>query len=400
MAELIATVLDELKKATADLHTHIDKQLETRTAHLGDRMTLIDTINTRVGELAEQYTKLVADQERARLLGIGGTIDDPETLLRKASFIKYLRNGFGETSTRSFTPEERRALSSLSDADGGFMVPTEYSPGLLMQAFNAAAIRPLCNPLPTGRDSVSMPSLSKPIVTWGNKGIEISQQDLRAGLEVLIICDVLALTLIHNNTLDDAAADIWAELSGPFADAIAESEDNKFMNGSGVDEPQGILTDKRVLARAKVSGIAGALVDTTHNGIDVMIDAFYSLKKTYRRNARVAFNSGTEATLRKIKNGDGAFLWQPPVQAGAPATFLGAPVVNPEGMDDVGAGKYPIVFGDFGAGYRIRDRQGITITRLVERYAEFNQVGFLVKRRTGGKVVMAEAFAPVKIATS
>jgi HK97 family phage major capsid protein len=107
-------------------------------------------------------------------------------------------------------------------------------------------------------------------------------------------------------------------------------------------------------------------------------------------------NSTTEAKVRQFKDSNGQYLWQPPVQAGAPATLLGRPSVNPEGMPAVAADAFPIAIGDFRRGYRIRDRKGLTITRLIERYAEFDQTGFMVKRRTGGQVVLAEAFHLIK----
>jgi HK97 family phage major capsid protein len=209
-----------------------------------------------------------------------------------------------------------------------------------------------------------------------------------------------ALVLIHNNTLDDADANIWAELNGAFSRAIAEAEDTAFAAGSGVNQPQGVIADSRVQANFKLSGVADKLSDANNNGVDPLIGALYSLKKIYRRNATWALNSATEAEVRKLKDGDKNYLWQPPVQAGAPATLLGRPLINPEGMPDIAAGSFPIVIGDFRTGYAIRDRAGVTVQRLIERYAEYDQTGFLVKRRTGGQVVLPEAFACLKIAAS
>jgi HK97 family phage major capsid protein len=158
------------------------------------------------------------------------------------------------------------------------------------------------------------------------------------------------------------------------------------------------MTHAGVIANFTKTGVAAALSDTNNNGVDPLISMLHSLKKTYRRNATWGMNSTTEGEVRKLKDKDGQYLWQPPVQAGSPATLLGRPVINPEGMADIGANAFPVVLGDFRSGYVIRDRSGITVQRLVERYAEFDQTGFLVKRRTGGKVVMAEAFRVLKIA--
>jgi len=126
----------------------------------------------------------------------------------------------------------------------------------------------------------------------------------------------------------------------------------------------------------------------------------YGIKKAYRRNGTFALNSNTEEEIRKLKDGNGQYLWSPSVIAATPATILGRPIVNPEGMADIGANAYPIVFGDFQAGYKIRDRAGLSVRRLDELYAAYDQTGFQIKKRVGGKVTLAEAFCPIKIATS
>jgi len=247
---------------------------------------------------------------------------------------------------------------------------------------------------------VVLGALSKLAVAWGRQSIAVSQQSLDAGGERITICDCRALTLISNNTLDDADADIVGEMMDAFGRALAEAEDDAFAVGAGDDSPQGVVGDSRVQALYKYSGVTAALSDSTNNGVDALIDCFYTPKSIYRRNGTWAFNSTTEAVIRKLKDGEGQYLWEPAVAAGAPATLLGKPIVNPEGMADIGANAYPIVFGDFNAGYKIRDRAGLTVQRLVERYAEYDQTGFLIKKRVGGQVTLAEAFCPLRIATS
>jgi HK97 family phage major capsid protein len=263
-----------------------------------------------------------------------------------------------------------------------------------------AELRPICNVATTGRDAVFMPALQKPSVAWGTTNLAVSAQDLAAGGERIEIFDLRALVLIHNNTLDDTDANIWAELNDQFSMAIAEAEDVAFATGAGNSSPQGVIADSRVTANYVASGVAAAISDANNNGVDALITILHGLKKAYRSNATWAMNSTTEGAVRQLKDTNGQYLWQPPVQAGAAATLLGRPVVNPEGLPDIAANAFPIVLGDFRKGYKIRDRQGIVVQRLVERYAEYDQTGFLVKRRTGGQVVLPEAFACLKVATS
>lgn len=397
-----ATILEALNKATADMRGYVDRKIEeTRKdgAATPETLAAIEKANADITELRKALDEAVKAAQRPQTGG-DDKRSDPEMELRKSAFLKLVRYGAGETGRSMMSADELRALQSSSDAEGGFLVPTDFESGVLMAAYDQAELRPLCNVAPTGRDRVFMPALAKPTVAWGKTGIAVDPQALSAGGESIEIFDLKALVLIHNNTLEDSDADVWAELQMAFSDAVAEAEDDAFAVGVGSGSPQGVLGHSGVLARYKPSGVAGALFDATHNGVDALIAALYSLKKTYRRNATWAFNSATEGLIRTLKDTNGQYLWQPPVQAGAPATLLGRPVANPEGMPDIAAGAFPIAVGDFRKGYRIRDRKGVSVQRLVERYAEYDQTGFIVKKRTGGQCVMPEAFACVKIATS
>lgn len=394
-------VLEALNKATVELRSYVDRSVEEARksgAPAGETQAAIDKANADITELRKSLDEAVKAAQRPAM-GADGKPVDKDMELRRSAFEKVLRYGDSEKSRSRFTADEMRALAPTSDAGGSFLVPTEFESGVLMAAYDQAELRPICDVKPTGRDKVMMGALSKPTVAWGRAGVDVTAQTLTAGGETIEVFDLTALALIHNNTLEDADADVWGELQMAFADALAEAEDDAFAAGVGDNGPQGVLGHSDVLTRYKYSGVANALSDSTHNGVDALIDALYSLKKTYRRNATWAFNSATEGVIRKLKDADGQYLWQPPVSAGAPATLLGRPIVNPEGMPDIAANAYPIVVGDFKR-YKVRDRRGMTVQRLSERYAEKRNTGFIITKRTGGQCVMAEAFTPVKIATS
>jgi len=401
------TVLDEMKTTTEALHKYVDKKFEQinegRSAE-GDPIVTesINKANTQIDELRSLYDDLLVASKRPAPAGFADpkNTDDPEALLLRSAFEKFIRYGAGENASTQMSIEEKRALANSSDSDGGFLVPMDFENTIIMNAYDESAIRPVVGARPTSRDSVYLSALAKPKVAWGVTGLALTQQELEAGGHTIQIFDLKALTLIHNNTLEDAAADIWGELSMAFSDAISEAEDDAFAVGAGDKSPQGILTNESVAANFTVTGVSGALNDDTHNGIDVLITALYKLKATYRRNATFAFNSTIEGQVRQLKDDNGQYLWQPPVQIGKPATLLGKPVINPEGLPDANVnGLLPIIVGDFKRGYRIRDRKGVTVQRLTERYAEYDQTGFIVKRRTGGQVVLPEAFQVVKVGT-
>ncbi len=402
-------IYDEMRKTHEAFKAHVDKQLEEVRAngHASTETTAaIEKINSDLTDLRKTHDELTAASNRpsGAMTGAGEDRSEDEKKaemeLRKSAFMKYIRYGNGEAGRSMMSPEESRALSQSSDSDGGFLVPVDFENELITQAFDEAAIRPLANVKPTSRDVVQLGAISKPVVAWGNADIAISPQELEAGGERITIFPVRGMTAIHNDTMDDAVANIWAELLDQFSMAIAEAEDDAFATGAGNNSPQGVIAHPSVLANYRPTKVAAALSDASNDGVQALISVLYALKKTYRRNATWAMNSGTEAEVRKLKNSNGDYLWQPPVQAGAPPTLLGRPFVNPEGMPDIAANSYPIVCGDFKKGYNIRDRSGVTVRRLLERYAEYDQTGFVVKRRTGGQVTLPEAFACLKVATT
>jgi HK97 family phage major capsid protein len=380
---------NELRRTHEDLKEYIDNQVAEHRGELPqDKANQLEELNNKVGELQGAYDEMRKSLEQPdgslTFPGGGEGSSNPEDEVRAQAFEKYMRFGAGENGRQMMSEEEVRALSGTSDQDGGYMVPTDFESTVLTKAYNMAELRPLCQVGTTGRDSVFMGALSKPSVAWGRRNLAVSEQDLQTGGERIDIFDLRTLILIHNNTLDDSQADLWGEILDQVQMAIAEAEDDAFAAGPGDGEPQGIIADSRI--QNSYSKNMGA------SWIDTFIEALYSLKKTYRRNATWAMNSTVEADVRKLKDNDGQYLWQPPVQAGAPATLLGRPMVNPEGLPDAVSNAYPVIIGDFRAGYKIRDRAGLTVQRLTERYAEYDQTGFLVKRRTGGQVVMPEAF--------
>jgi HK97 family phage major capsid protein len=385
--------LESLHRAFEAMKEHNEKLL-TETRKNGEASALtkeaMDKIHAEIDEVKARMKELRAAPAHT---GMASSQRTPEQEKRAAVFSKYLRQGSQDMAS------EERGLLGQSDETGGFLVPDDFSNQVLMNAYNMAELRPLCNVGTTGRDAVVVPSLKKPTVSWGTAGIAVSDQTLTTGRERIPVNFLQGLVLLDNDTLNDAEANVLGQLSSAFSEAIAEAEDTAHAAGTGAGQPQGVVVNSTVQASYVASGIAAALSNSTNNGVDVLIQAFYGLKKTYRRNATWAFNSATERIIRQLKDANGQYLWQPPVQAGAPATLLGRPVVNPEGMPDIAANTYPIVVGDFQR-YWIRDRAGVTVQRLVERYAEYNQTGFIVRRRTAGQVVLPEAFKPIKIAVS
>ena len=397
LKEEMGKTFEEFKKR----NDAADASVEKRNAEDKETITKLQIeMTTLKKDIAEERQAIKAEQEvrSKRPAKAEGEADkDPEMELRASAYEKYIRYGMGENAQVTMSPEEKRALAGTSDDDGQFLVPTDFETQIIMKAFDLAEIRPLCQVGTTSRDSVKMGSLSKPIVAWGTRGLAVSQQTLNTGGILIPVKNIRALALVSNDTLDDAAANIMGELQSAFQMAVAEAEDDAFVVGVDPDSPKGILVSALVQANYTASDVSGGIADSTYNGIDTLKAMLYDLKKTYRRNSTWAMNSTTEGLYRALKDGNGNYYWDPNLYTGGKPTLLGRPVVNPEGMPDVAANAYPVLLGDFKAGYKIRDRSGVTITRLTERYAEYDQTGFMLKKRVGGGVALAEAFTCLKI---
>jgi len=398
---------DNFRTILEEFRTTNDKRLEEIEARNGEVLAetreKLETVETKLNESAKHLDELRTAANRPNIvLGSENMTAEERQIqeVRKRAFVKYIRYGLGEESRQQFQPEEIRALSGASDADGGFLVPIEFESNIIMKAYNMAELRPICNVGTTGRDTVVSGSLAKPVVAWGRTAIAVSPQDLASGGSILHVRTIKGLLPMDNDTLEDAEADIVGELEDGFSRAIAEAEDDAFAVGAGDDSPHGVGSNSTVQANYAASGVAAALSDSTHNGVDAIISAYFKIKKTYRRNGVWAMNSTTEGAVRKLKDGNGQYLWQPAVDADSPNTLHGKVVKNAEGLPDIAAGAFPILFGDWFAGYKIRDRRGILVQRLVEKYAEYGQTAILVSKRLAGGVVLPEAFSCVKIAAS
>lgn len=348
----------------------------------------VDKINDSISDMQKRLDSMEARAQRPTMDGAGDA--DPEIELRKSAFEKRLR--YGSSAFDHCSPDEQRALSNIAAVDGGYLIPEDMESDIIVAASNLAGFRPVAQVRTTGRDAVRLAGMTKPAVAWGKGAITVAPVS-GVNQATIAIEDLKVLVLVHNNILEDTEADIGAEITQAASREIAAMEDAAFASGLGAvaEQPSGLILDAGVLARAVLSGVVGGL------SMDSLIDLMASVNTSYRRNGTFMMNSLTESIVRKLKTTTGEYLWEPSTQAGTPATLMGRPVAIDEGMPAAVTGAEAIVFGDFVAGYRIYDRQGVTIKRLDERYAELDSTGFIVKKRVGGGVVLAEAFSPLTI---
>jgi len=204
--------------------------------------------------------------------------------------------------------------------------------------------------------------------------------------------------------LDDAVVDIEQWLADEVQGEFAAQETDAFVNGDGINKPKGFLSYAKAAEAARApaeigyiaTGAAGAFAAA--NPADTLLDLIYAPKQAFRANGRFVMNRKTLAQVRKFKDADGNYLWQPALAAGAPSTLFGYPVSEVEDMPDVGANAYAIAFGDFARGYLIVDRQGVRILR--DPYSAKPYVLFYTTKRVGGGVQNFDAIKLLKFAAN
>ena len=306
------------------------------------------------------------------------------------AFELYLRHG-----QRGLGPDEQRVLTEGTEEAGGFLVPEDFRAELIRRIPGLTVIRSGATIGQTSRDVVTIPKVtggddmftSGVRITWAGETQTDDEglTDPGFGQEKIPINKMIAKTRVSRDLLMDSAVDVSSLITELYAEAVAMGEDDAFINGSGVDRPEGIL---------KASGIGNtndAFDDLLVGRSDALIDVFFAVAAQYRNSGIWLMRSTTEAVIRKLKDSNNQYIWQPGLQAGAPGMILGRPVLSSEFMPANAQNNKVILFGDR-RGFWIYDRLGTEIQRLEERYAEQGLVGYVLTRRLGGQVTRAYMF--------
>jgi HK97 family phage major capsid protein len=204
--------------------------------------------------------------------------------------------------------------------------------------------------------------------------------------------------------LDDAVFDVEAWLGEEIGREFARAEGVAFISGDGINKPRGFLAAPNSAAddntrpfgtlQFVTSGAAGNFAGS--NPQDRLIDLVHALAAPYRQGAVFVMNSATLARVRKMKDLDGAFLWQPALAADQPATLLGYPVIEAAAMPDIATDSLSIAFGNFQAGYLIAQRRETVVLR--DPFSNKPFVHFYATKRVGGTVVDSRAIKLMKFA--
>ena len=282
------------------------------------------------------------------------------------------------TALRTNFRQVSNVLQEGIDANGGYLVPDEYDSRLIQVLNEENVMRSLGTAITTSGEHKINIAATKPAAAWIEEGGALTFGDATFDQ---IILDAHKLHVAENYILEQ------------FGKALANAEEDAFINGNGTGQPLGILAE---------TGGAQVGVTTKSSGkvtADEIIDLVYSLKRPYRKNAVFLANDACVAELRKLKDSTGQYLWQPSLQAGEPDRVLGYKVYTSAYFPLPAPGKAAVTFGDFSY-YNIGDRGSRSIAELKELFAGNGMVGFVAKERVDGKLVLPEAVKLLKMASA
>lgn len=408
-----------------------DLQQQRASLHAEARGIMDDAVNAgraMTPEETETFDRLMADgdaltatidrEQRARETAAQDDALNDTSIDRGTGATRTGGDGDAETQAvrayllggrSALTPEQARALQMGVDADGGYLVaPQQFVAQLIQAVDDAVPLRGLATVMQLGQnESLGVPTLDADYndADWTTELSTGSQDDsLKFGKREFRTNPVAKRVKISRTLLRRATLNPETIVQQRLAYKFGITQEKAFMTGDGVKKPLGVFTasndgiptsrDVDINATAGVldnnSGAAGGAADD-------LITAKHTLKTPYWAGARWMFHRTVLSAVRKLKDGDGNYIWQPGLQADLPDTILEVPYVLSEFTPNtVTNDAYIGLLGDF-SHYWIADSLGLTVQRLEELYAETNQVGFIGRMETDGAPVLPEAFVRLQV---
>lgn len=299
----------------------------------------------------------------------------------KKAMFNALRTNFRQVSN---------ILQEGIDSSGGYLVPEEYDTRLIQGLTDENILRKLGTIIKTSGEHKINIAGTKPAAAWIEEGEALSFGDATFNQVILDAHKLHVAVKVTEELLYDNAFGLENYLIDQFAKALANAEEDAFLNGNGEGKPLGIF------AASGGGEVAVTTASSTAITYDEIVNLVYALKRPYRKNAKFILNDQTIATLRKLKDGNGQYIWQPALQAGEPDRLLGYEVLTSAYVPNIEAGAAVIAFGDFSY-YNIGDRGVRSFAELKELFAGNGMIGFVAKERVDGKLVLPEAVKILKI---
>lgn len=359
-----------------------------------------DRINDELGRLSAAVDELAKKANRPGAPGAEG--DEALQAEHKSAWLRWVRKG----DDAGLADIERKAMNVGTPADGGYAVPIQQDRDIMRLLTDLSPMRQVCRVMTVGTEDYR-----KLVNLGGTASGWVGETDARPATAGPTLAqlkpsfgELYANPEVTQKALDDIFFNVEGELSQDISESFAVLEGKAFLSGTGTNQPVGLLTAKTSAeadsARAfgTVQHIATGVADNfpAKDPADILIDLIYSMKAGYRTGAQFMVNSMTLATMRKWKDGQGNYIWQPAMQNGQPGSIFGYGYVTNEDMPSAGAGAIPVVFANFQQAYTIFDRMGIRSLR--DPYTNKPFVGFYTTKRVGSMIANTQAVKFLKCA--
>lgn len=379
----------EATKAFLDTKRGADGLVSTEDTVIYDKMEAdVVALGREIDRLEKQET---LDRELSKPLNMPltgkPTFPGMETRNGRASdeYRKAFWNAMRTRAGEGLDPVIRNALQIGTDTEGGYLVPDEFERTLVEALDDENIFRRLANVITTSSGDRKIPVVaSKGTASWIDEEGAIPESDDSFGQVSIGAYKLGTMIKVSEELLNDSVFNLETYISKEFARRIGNKEEDAFFTGDGSGKPTGILAATGGAQLGVTTASATAIT------IDEVLDLFYSLKASYRNKAVFVMNDATVKAIRKLKDGQGQYLWQPSLQAGTPDTIMNRPLYTSAYVPTIASTAKSIVFGDFSY-YWVADRQGRVFKRLNELYAATGQVGFVATQRVDGKLILPEA---------
>lgn len=402
MSDEIRELIEQQGKAFEEFKKSNDERLAAleKNEARSELEEKTDRINDELGRLSAAVDELAKKANRPGAPGAEG--DEALQAEHKSAWIKWVRKG----DDAGLADIERKAMNVGTPADGGYAVPIQQDRDIMRLLTDLSPMRQVCRVMTVGTEDYR-----KLVNLGGTASGWVGETDARPATAGPTLAqlkpsfgELYANPEVTQKALDDIFFNVEGELSQDISESFAVLEGKAFLSGTGTNQPVGLLTAKTSAeadsARAfgTVQHIATGVADSfpAKDPADILIDLIYSMKAGYRTGAQFMVNSMTLATMRKWKDGDGNYIWQPAMQNGQPGSIFGYGYVTNEDMPSAGAGAIPVVFGNFQQAYVIFDRMGIRSLR--DPYTNKPFVGFYTTKRVGSMIANTQAVKFLKCA--
>lgn len=401
--EELKRMIEAIGKAFEEFKAENDKRIKEIESGRNDPVLAekVDRINAELSAMSQVKKQLEALETavaRGQFPGGSSSAVDVAKKAHAEAFNKWFRKGAGEAELKDL--EIQASASTLSDPDGGFTVPEEVETAIDRVAQTVSAMRRIS----TVR-SISTDTYKKLVNQGGATSGWVGEKGARTETGTPTLAEIAintkelyAMPYATQQLLDDSRVDIAAWLADEVAIEFNEEESEAFISGSGVEQPKGIAAYTMVANASYAWGKVGYIASghaTLLNNADKLIDLQHALKSVYRNGAVWLMADSTLNAIRKLKDGEGNYLWRPGLAENALDTLLGKPIEIDDNVDAIGANKYPIFFGNFKRAYLIVDRLGTRVLR--DPFTAKPYVAFYTTKRVGGGIIMYEALKALKI---